>query len=85
MTKRGDHNTRPFSKPWRLVENPESFEIQDSVGRHLAYIYFEDERTRRDFTHRLSKNDARAMAKQILRLPELVRIAKGIDPTEYPS
>jgi hypothetical protein len=31
---------------------------------------------------RLSKADARTMAQQILRLPELVRIARGIDPGE---
>ena len=31
---------------------------------------------------RLSKDDARRIAQQILRLPELVRIARGIDPSE---
>jgi hypothetical protein len=31
---------------------------------------------------RASKDDARRMAQQILRLPELVRIAKGIDPSD---
>ena len=54
----------------------------DAAGRILAYVYFEDEPTRRNFSKRLSKDDARRMAQQILRLPELVRIAKGIDPSE---
>jgi hypothetical protein len=31
---------------------------------------------------RPSKDDARRMAQQILRLPELVRIARGSDPGE---
>ena len=52
------------------------------AGRILAYVYFEDEPARRNFSKRLSKDDARRMAQQILRLPELVRIAKGIDPSE---
>jgi hypothetical protein len=79
--KRPD-TTRPFSKPWKLIEHEESFEITDSVGRKLAYVYFEDDHTRRDFTKRLSKDDARTMARQILRLPALVRIAKGLDPND---
>src|SRR6516165_5811169 len=54
----------------------------DAAGRILAYVYFEDEPTRRNFSKCLSKDDARRMAQQILRLPELVRIAKGIDPSE---
>ena len=54
----------------------------DAAGRILAYVSFEDEPTRRNFSKRLSEDDARRMAQQILRLPELVRIAKGIDPSE---
>ena len=73
---------RPFAKPWKLEEQGESFQIRDAAGRILAYVYFEDEPTRRNFSKRLSKDDARRMAQQILRLPELVRIAKGIDPSE---
>lgn len=67
---------RPFSKPWKLVERGESFVIMDSAERTLAFIYFEDEPTRRGFMKRLSKDDARRMAEQILRLPELVRIER---------
>ena len=73
---------RPFAKPWKLEEQGESFQIGEAVGRILACVYFEDEPTRRNFSKRLSKDDARRMAQQILRLPELVRIAKGIDPGE---
>jgi hypothetical protein len=54
----------------------------DAAGRTLAYVSFEDKPTRRNFFKRLSKGDARRLAQQILRLPELVRIAKGIDPGE---
>jgi ribosomal protein S4 len=73
-----DRNTpvQPFSKPWRLVEHAESFEVQDSAERTLAFVYFEDEPTRRGFMRRLSKYDARRMAEQILRLPELVAIER---------
>jgi hypothetical protein len=73
---------RPFSKPWQLIEHPESFEIADSAQRTLAYVYFADDPTRANFMRRLSKDDARRMAQQILRLPELVRIARGIDPDQ---
>jgi hypothetical protein len=71
---------RPFSKPWQLIEHAESFEVQDSAQRTLAYVYFADDPNRANFMRRLSKDDARRMAEQILRLPELVRIARGIDP-----
>jgi hypothetical protein len=72
----------PFGKPWKMIEHDESFEVQDAAGRNLAFVYFEDDQTRRNFTRRLSKYDARRMAQQIMRLPELVRIARGIDPRE---
>jgi hypothetical protein len=73
---------KPFSKPWQLIEHAESFEVQDSANRTLAFVYFSDHPNRRNFMRRLSKDDARRMAKQIMRLPKLVRIARGIDPGE---
>jgi hypothetical protein len=73
---------RPFAKPWKLEEQDESFQIRDAAGRILAYVYFEDEPTCRNFSKCLSKDDSRRMAQQILRLPELIRIAEGIDPSE---
>ena len=73
---------RPFAKPWKLEEQDESLQIRDAAGRILANVYFEDEPTRRNFSKRFSKDGARRMVQQILRLPEPVRIAKGIDPSE---
>ncbi|OKO67485.1 hypothetical protein [Bradyrhizobium sp. NAS96.2] len=81
MTKK-ERGYEPFVKPWRIVEHSESFEIQDAAEQHLAYVYFEDEQTRRRFMRRLAKDDARKMAEQILRLPQLVRIARGLDPEQ---
>jgi len=72
----------PFSTPWRLAENMEAFEVKDATGRRLASIYFDDNQMRRELTKRLSKQDARTMARRIARLPELVRIAQGLDPDD---
>ena len=75
-------NARPFAKPWKLEEQGESFQIGDAAGRILAHVYFDDEPTRRNFSKRLSKDDARRLAQQILRLRELVGIAKGLIPAK---
>jgi hypothetical protein len=75
-------DVKPFSKPWKLVEHDEPFEVRDSASRPLAFVYFSDDPDRWNFMRRLSTEDARRMAQQILRLPELVRIARGIDPGE---
>ena len=72
------HRVRYSSSP----PNTLPFRLTDAAGRILAHVYFEDEPTRWNFSTRSSKDDARRMAQQILRLPELVRIAKGIDPSE---
>jgi hypothetical protein len=71
-----DKSTAPFVQPWKIVERGEAFVVEDAVGRTLSFTYFEDDPNRREFTKRLSKYDARRMAEQILRLPDLVRIER---------
>jgi len=71
--------------PCQALEARGAGRVVPDQGRrwpHPRQRLFEDEPTRRNFSKRLSKDDARRMAQQILRLPELVRIAKGIDPSE---
>ena len=70
-----------FTRPWKMIEHPESFEVVDANGLRLAFCYYEDELVRRTQQQRMSKDEARRLAEQIVRLPELVRIAKGIEIT----
>ena len=66
-----------FARPWSLVEHSESFEVRSATNRILAYVYFEDEPGRRGVTRRIAREDARRMAQQILRLPELLEELKA--------
>lgn len=65
-----------FRTPWSFEESGESFTIRDADGNPLAYIYFEDEPTRRNMGKRLTKDEARRMAVQIERIPELLKVER---------
>jgi len=67
-------NSRRFPPPWSIEElNDACFIVKDSAGQKLAYVYFEEEPGRRSAAKPLTKDEARRIAANIAKLPELQR------------
>ena len=65
--------SRKFPAPWRAEHTGECYCVRDATGQPLAYIYYEDQEGRRRETHRLTSDEARRIAANIAKLPELLK------------
>jgi hypothetical protein len=60
--------TRSFPPPWKVVEIPGGFRVQDANSRALAYVYFHSGSDGED--EFLTYLEALGVAEQIVRSPE---------------
>jgi hypothetical protein len=65
---------RRFPAPWTAEDhNGACFIVKDRGGHALAYVYFEEESGRRSAANLMTRDEARRIAANIAKLPELVQ------------
>ncbi len=64
---------RRFPAPWSVEERPACCIVKDATGFALAHAYYEEEPGRRTAAKLLTQDEARRIAANIAKLPDLLR------------
>jgi K+/H+ antiporter YhaU regulatory subunit KhtT len=67
---------RRFPPPWRADRIPSGYVVRDANGQALVYIYSRDNEDEARQAKVLTKDEARRIAVNVARLPEL--LGKGV-------
>jgi hypothetical protein len=72
LLRNNPSSPRRFPPPWRAVEHPESFWVQHASGQTVGWFYFRDHPETARHSGALERDEARRIAANFARLPELL-------------
>lgn len=67
--------SRRFPTPWTVHESPDAFWVQDAHGNQFGFCYWREDRAGTLGQAYLSRDEARRLAANIARLPQLLGAA----------